>query len=61
MERVEGFYLIKILSIIAMLTAMGWCTMMIYELEEVVDKNGTFTGETVRTVSVTDRALIYLR
>ena len=53
MERVEGFYLIKILSIIAMLTAMSWCTMMIYELEEVQLSNGTFTGETVRTVSVT--------
>jgi hypothetical protein len=34
LEREEGFYVVKILSIIAMLTAMSFCTMMIYDFDD---------------------------
>ena len=37
MERVEGFYLIKVLSVIIMLTSLSFTTMMIYE--EVENNN----------------------
>ena len=52
MEREESFYLIKVLSIILMLTAMSWTTMMVYESKKMVSLNGTLTGATRRVVSV---------
>jgi hypothetical protein len=52
MEREESFYLIKVLSIILMLTAVSWTTMMVYESKKMVSLNGTLTGATRRVVSV---------
>ena len=54
LEREEGYYIVKVLTIIIMLTAISWCTMMIYTEEEnfVVAANGTRTMDITRTISV---------
>ena len=36
LERESGYYVIKVLTITSMLTAMSWCTMLIYDTKELV-------------------------
>ena len=61
LERVEGFYVVKILAVVVMLTAMSWCTMMIYDESLNIEGgllNPSNESSTIRYLSVesfTDR------